>query len=394
MIRAAPPATPAFRRTERLALAVGVVGLALCALGWLLSPEQFFPSYLVAYIFWSGIALGCLALALLQFLTGGAWGLASRRVVESGAATLPLMALLFVPLAFGLPTLYAWARPEAVADDVLLQHKSAYLNAPFFLARAAIYLASWMVLAYFLGKWSAEQDRTADPRLGRKLRRLSVGGLVLLGLTASFAAIDWLMSLEPDWYSTVYAGMVAMGELLAAFAFAVVVIALLADRPPLAAVTSPSLFNDLGSLLLAFLMLWAYLAYSQFLLVWAGNLAEEIPWYLRRLEGSWQWVALAVALLTFALPFLLLIFRDLKRNARLLAATAGLLLLMRFVDVYWLVRPVFDRGGPRIHWLDLAAPIGLGGLWLAMFAWRLGARPLLPLHDPRLPRAGHDDGRA
>jgi hypothetical protein len=385
VIAAQAPAALLLGGLRRPALVVGLLGLVASAIGWLLSPARLWPAYLVAYLFWLGLALGCLGIALLQTLTGGVWGLVTRRVLEAAAGTLPLLALLFVPLAFGLPTLYLWARPEAVAADPLLVRKGSYLNVPFFLARAAVYLLGWAALAALLGRWSGEQDRSGAPEQARKLRRLGAGGLPLLGLTVSFAAIDWLMSLEPDWYSTVYGGMVALGALLSAFAFTILVVAALAKRPPLAGLASPSLFNDLGNLLLAFLMLWTYLAYSQFLLIWAGNLHEETPWYLRRLEGGWLWVALALALLGFALPFLLLVFRPLKRSPRLLAGVAGLLLVMRYVDLYWLVKPVFTPPGPRPDWLDLATLLGIGGLWLAAFLRQLSAHPLLPAYDPRLP---------
>lgn len=375
----APVAVP---RLAGPALLVGLLGLALSAAGWVADPARFFQAYLMAYAFWLAIPLGCLALALLQFLSGGVWGLVLRRVVESGAATLPLMLVLFLPLVFGLPTLYPWARPEVVATDAVLQQKALYLNVPFFLVRTAVYFAAWLGLTFCLLRWSAEQDRTGDPRLLRKLQRLAAGGLVLLGLTVSFAAIDWLMSLEPRWYSTAYPLMVATGALLSGLAFAVAVAILLARRPPLAAVVSPQVLNDLGSLLLAFLMLWTYIAYFQYLLVWTGNLAEEIPWYLRRLDGAWQALAFAVALGGFGLPFVLLVFRGLKRSARPLLAIAAFLLATRLLDTFWLVEPAFPDA--TLDWRDLAAVLGLGGLWLALFARRLAALPLLPPHDLRL----------
>lgn len=382
MIRVRADAAPDVRRWALPALVVGLVGLTLSALGWAADPARFFRAYLMAYAFWVGIPLGCLALALLQFLSGGVWGLVLRRVAESGASTLPLMLVLFVPLLFGLPALYPWARPEVVAADATLQQKALYLNAPFFVLRATFYFVSWLALAFLLARWSAEQDRTGDPRLLRKLQNLAAGGLILLGLTVSFAAIDWLMSLEPSWYSTAYPPMVATGALLSALAFTTAVAILLARRAPLAAVVSPQVLNDLGSLLLAFLMLWTYIAYFQYLLVWAGNLSEEIPWYLRRLDGAWQAVAFAVALGGFALPFVLLVFRGLKRSAGPLLAIAACLLVTRLLDTFWLVEPAFP--GATLDWIDLAAVLGLGGVWLALFARRLAALPLLPPHDSRL----------
>jgi hypothetical protein len=385
MIDSSPPAIPLAQRVFGPALALGLIGLALCVVGGFFDPTQAFRSYLMAYVFWLEFALGCLGLSLIQLLTGGVWGLAIRRIAEAGTRTLPLMALLFVPVFFGLPRLYLWAQPAVVAQDPLLQHKSLYLNVPGYVVRAVIYFVAWYVLAYYLNRWSAEQDRTGDPALLDKLQRLAAGGAVLLGVTATFAAIDWLMSLEPDWYSTVYGAIVAWGAVLTSMPFAIVLLVLLARRPPLAGLVSPRLLNDLGSLLLAFLVLWSYMAYFQYLLIWAANLHEEIPWFLRRTSGEWLPIAVIVVVGTFAIPFFLLLFRDLKRNPRTLLAISAFLLLTRPLDVFWLVKPAWVTEGWLLHWLDVAAAVGLGGVWLAAFAWLLAQRPLLPLHDPRLP---------
>jgi hypothetical protein len=374
---------PDLRRLRWLALGIGVVGLALATLGWLLDPVAFFAAYLTAYLFWSGIALGCLGTALLQQVTGGLWGLALRRIAEAGARTLPLLAVLFVPLLFGIPLLYPWARPEDVAASATLQQKVAYLNVPFFVGRTIFYLACWIVLARVLSRRSADEDRVADPAATGRLWRLGVGGLIVLGLTVAFAMVDWAMSLEPDWYSTIYPSMVAMGSLLAAFAFMILVFLALAPRSELSVLDSPRLRNDLGSMLLAFLMLWAYQQFSQYLLIWAGNVQEEIPWYLRRQDGLWGWMAVALIGLGFFLPFFLLIFREIKRSARALGWVAALVLVMQVVDDLWLIGPSLDLG-PSYVLISLATLAGLGGLWLWLFGRELTARPLVPLHDPRL----------
>jgi hypothetical protein len=372
------------RRIWLPAAAVGVVGLALAVVAGLGNTDGFFRSYLMGYTFWLGLGLGSLGVALVQFLTGGNWGLVTRRVFEAGAATLPLMAVLFVPVLLGLPRLYVWARPEVVAVDPVLQHKAVYLNIPFFVGRTLVYLISWVVLAVLLRRWSAAQDRTGDSAVLRRLQRLSIIGALVLGLTVSFAAIDWLMSLDADWFSTMYPPMVSMGDLLLALAFGIVVVAWLAPSSALRELLTPQVYNDLGSLLLAFLMLWAYMAYFQYLLIWSGNLTDEIPWYLRRVEGGWLPVAVVVGAVGFMVPFYLLLFRALKRNRRTLAAIAALLIAMRLIDVFWLVEPPFQPGGPSVDWLDLFAVVGFGGLWLAVFSWQLAARPLLPPNDPRL----------
>jgi len=384
---------PELYGTQRRSLLVGAGSLVLCLIGALLNPQQFFRSYLLAYVFWVGIPLGCLAILMLQYLSGGMWGAVIRRLLESGTKTLPLMGLLFVPLVFGLRDLYAWARPEEVARDPLLQHKSLYLNVPFFLARTVFYFVAWIGVAHFLNKWSLEQDQLINPGRERRFRLLSGPGLVLYGLGVTFASIDWVMSLEPHWYSTIYGALFIVGRGLLAFAFVITVAALLVGRvgtqesASLQEVMTPARFHDLGNLLLAFVMLWAYMAFSQFLIIWSGNLTEEVPWYVHRVQGGWGQIALLLILFHFAVPFFLLLLRGIKRNPRALAIVAGAVIVMRVVDMYWLVVPAFHPGNLYIHWMDFLALIGLGGIWFAAFIWQLKKRPLLPLHDPTLQEA-------
>jgi hypothetical protein len=371
-------------RIQQQSVLVGGVGLVLCLAGAFLDSEQFFRSYLLAYLFWIGIALGSLAIVMLHHLVGGAWGSVIRRLLESGTQTLPLMALLFAPLLFGLQDLYIWARPQEVLADELLRHKSPYLNVPFFVTRTALYFAAWIGAAYLLNKWSLEHDRAGEPAVTRRLRFLSGPGLVLYGLTVTFASIDWVMSLEPHWLSTIYGILFIVGQGLATLAFVIIVLSLLADREPLSKVISASHFHDLGNLLLAFVMLWTYIAFSQYLIIWSGNLPEEIPWILHRTTGGWEWIGLLLVPFHFVLPFLLLLSRDTKRKARMLFKVALLIFLMRLVDLFWLVAPAFHPSGLSLHWMDLAATIGVGGIWIAVFVWQLKGRPILPRHDPRL----------
>ena len=378
---------PELDRIRKRALLVGGAGLGICIVGAFPNPEQFFRSYLLGYLFWIGIALGSFAILMLHHLVGGAWGFVICRTLESATRTLPLMGLLFVPLLLGMHHVYVWARPEEVAADELLQHKSYYLNLPFFIARAAVYFAIWIGIAYFLNKWSAEHDRTTDPSLARRFQLLSGPGLLLYGLTVTFAFVDWVMSLEPHWFSTVYGVMFMIGQVLGALAFAIVVTALLVKRKPLSDVVVPGHFHDLGNLLLAFVMLWAYIAFSQYLIIWSGNLPEEIPWYLQRSSGGWQWVALLLFLFHFCLPFLVLLSRGAKRRVQILATVAATLAVMRLVDLFWLVAPAFHSAGFRLHWMDLGIPVGIGGIWIAVFVWQLGKRALLPAYDPRLKEA-------
>lgn len=371
------------RRVLLPALTVGIVGLAACALGAFRNPGAFFPSYLFGYLFWLGIALGSLAIVMLHHLVGGSWGFPIRRLLEAAALTLPLLALLFLPLLFGLGELYAWARPAAVAADPLLQHKQPYLNTPFFIVRAAIYFAFWIGLASFLSRWSLQQDRTGDPGLARRMRSLSRFGLVIYMLTVTFASIDWVMSIEPDWYSTIYGLIYIAGHGLAGFSAAILTAALLKNRQPLAGVVTPDTFGDLGGLLMTFVMFWAYVALSQFLLIWSGNLPEEVIWYEHRIQGGWNWIIIFVIVFQFAGPFLLLLARQVRRTDRALAALALTILIVHLADLFWLVVPPFRQAGISMHWPDAAAPIGIGGIWVAAFVWLLDRRPLLALHDPR-----------
>jgi hypothetical protein len=374
------------RRLRGIALVVGVLGLVALAIGWLVDPGQCLRSYLVGFVFWIGVPLGGLAVLMIHGVTGGAWGVAIRRPLESAALTLPLMAVLFIPVALGASRLYLWAQPEVVAHDPILQHKALYLNWPFFCARAALYFVSWILVARALAHWSLAQD-TADARADQRLYFLARGGLVLLGLTMTFASFDWMMSLEPHWYSTIYGIMFMGGCALSAFAFAIPIAAVIRDRTAVERIVGPGVFQDLGNLMLAFTMLWGYFQLSQFLITWSANLPEEITWYLARVRGGWRIVTVVLFVIHLFLPFALLLSRNLKRRPRTLAAVALGLLAARLVATFWLVRPPFAPPAAGFHLLDIAALLGMGGLFMALFVDRLAARPLLPLRDPSLPVA-------
>lgn len=373
-----------FPRLRKAAFVAGGAGLAGCLAGALLAPRQFFASYLFAFLFWSGFPLGSLALVMLHHLVGGDWGRLLRRLLEAGLRTMPLVALLFLPVLAGLGEIYPWAR--AGEADAVLEHKRPYLNAPFFAARAAVYFAAWTGLAALLGGWSRRQDETGDPRLLRRFRLVSGPGLVLFGLTATFASVDWAMSLEPRAYSSIYGMLFMAGQGLSALAAAAVGLAALSRRPPLSRVASPARLMDVGNLLFAFVLLWAYLNFSQFLILWSGNLPDEIPWVLSRGRGGWPAAAAFLLVFHFAVPFFLLLVRRAKRSALALGAVAGGLLAMRLVDVFWLVAPAFRPGDAGVHALDLAAVAGVGGIWFGCFLGALGSRPLLPLRDPQTER--------
>ncbi len=375
-------------RTARAALVAGGIAAVLCVIGGTIDGGgQVFRSYLVAYLYWASASLGSVALLMINHVTGGAWGVAIRRFLEAMIRLFPVLALLFLPIALGLPHLYDWARPDAVAHDELLRHKSAYLNVPFFLARTAGYFVVWTLVSRVLLRWSEAQDGTTDALPTERLELVSRGGLLLMGLTMSFASIDWMMSLEPHWFSTIYGVIFMGGAVLTAMALAIVLSALARDGTRLADAITPEQFHDLGKLLLAFTMLWAYFNVSQFIIVWSGNLPEEISWYLARTRGGWRAITIALVLVQFVLPFVILLSRAVKRRPGVLGAVAAAMLVARFVDMYWMIVPSFDGGG--FHWLDVAAFVAVGGVFVGLAIRQLAGHPLVPVNDPSLPLGEH-----
>ncbi len=354
-----------------------------------------FHAYLTAYTFWLMLALGCLSILMLHNLAGGYWGAVLRRPLEAASLTIPLMAVLFIPVLIGMPALYPWihgdvlASPQGAAagraaEGMDLAFKQAYLSVPFFLARAVIYFVVWIGLALLLVSWSRRRDADPSPALTGRMRSVSALGLVLMALTVSFAGIDWLMSLDPAWFSSIWGLIVTMGALLSGFAFATLVVIVRRDRAPFADFTSPALFNSLGSLLLAFLMLWAYMSISQVILFYAGNLPEETIWYVRRTNGGWLLTALAIVIFGFAIPFGVLVIRGFKRNPRILAAVCALLLATQFLHWYWIVQPTFDDNTVLAAIMTAVAGFIIGGLWLVAFTWQFGKAPEVSPVEPKL----------
>ena len=371
---------PALARFQQRALIIGGIGLAVSLIGAVMNFDQFIRSWLIGFLFCLGLTLGSLALLMLQHLSGGQWGLVSRRIFEAATRTLPIVALFFIPVLLRMPVIFEWARPEAV-DNAIIQAKAGYLNPGFFIVRAVLYFAFWMLLMVLLNRWSAEQDRgqATTPADSVRFRTVSAPGLLFLVLTVTFASVDWVMSLDPEWFSTIFGLMTIAGWGLTSFALTIVVLAMIESSGAASDILKPRHFHDLGKLLLAFVMLWAYLNFSQFLIIWSGNLPEEIPWYVTRTTGFWGYIAIALVVGHFALPFLLLLSQDLKRRSGLLAKVAIFIIVMRLVDLIWLVSPVFR---PSVHWLDIAVPVGLTGIWLVVFTRNLRSRTLLPVNDP------------
>ncbi len=365
------------RRVEIGVFLAGAAGLALCLFGPWGGSERILSSYLFAYLFWTGLTLGCLAVMMLHQLVGGQWGVVTRPFLRAGARTMPVMAALFLPILVGLSTLYPWAREGAppMADGA-----RQFMVRPLFILRTAIYLSSWVALAFWIPRWSARLENVEDPRLAHRLRVLCGGGLVVYGVTVFYSAVDWILSLEPGWTSTVYGMIIMAGHGLSALAAVTALWVGFSGRRPGVEAVTPDRLHDLGNLLLAFVMLWAYVSFSQYLVIWFGDLSREIPWYLHRTRAGWDKVALLLIVLHFAVPFVLLLSRRLKRSPKALPLVAGALVAIHSLDVFWRVRPPLDPAGLSLHVPDLLAPLALGGFWVGTFLFHLRRSPL--------PRAG------
>ncbi len=374
---------PLVERRSRLAFGVGVIGLLFCGLGWFIDPRQFFISYLFGVLVWLGVALGCLAFLMIHYLTGGKWGWPVRRMFEAAAWTLPVIGALFIPIFFGTHYLYPWAVPERVATDHILQHKQVYLTPLFFALRSVICFGIWIWLAHVMNKWSSRQEETHDLTPLKRLRKWSGPGLVIYPLTITVVFVDWVMSLEADWFSTIFPILVCIGQMLSGLAFVILLLAWLGPRTSLAAIIGKENFHQLGSLLLAFTMLWAYMAFSQLLVIWSGDLPHEISWYLHRIAGGWRWVVVFLVVFHFLGPFLLLLSRQMKKTRRALASIAAVMFGAHVVDIWWMITPTFYPRGVHVSWLDVAALLGVGGVFFFVFILNLKSKSLIPMNDPR-----------
>ena len=375
-------------RIRQGALFAGVVGLVICIIGIVKAPDRFFPSYLLAFMFVLGLSLGSLGLLMLQHLTGGNWGIIIRRPLESATRVLTLVAALFVPIFFGMKYLYAaWLTAPSSGEGSLSEFQRSYLTLNGFRVRAILYFVIWFILVFIFNRWSREQDVNRQDRgLRRRFKMLAGPGIILYVFVMSFAAIDWAMSLSPHWASTIYGFLFVAGQLISSMSLMIAVVVLLFRIGPLSGVLQPRHIQDLGKLLLTFVMLWAYFSFSQLLIIWSGNQPEEITFYRSRLYGEWGVVAVIVVIFHFFVPFFLLLSRDLKRKPNLLPKVALWLIFMRLVDLFWMTRPEFTPNAWPNVW-DFAAVLALGGLWLFVFAGQLKQLPLLPLGDPKLAEA-------
>jgi hypothetical protein len=378
-LRAADFAVPAdIPHWQSRSLLVGIVGVVFCVIAAYADLNQFLRGYLIAYMSCTGLTLGCLALLMLQYLTGGFWGLSIRRVLEAAVKCLPLMFLLFIPILVLRTHLYAW-----MTDPALTHENSWYLTQPKWIGRWLLYFVIWGFLGYQLCRRGDRQDAPIATGTYPRFQGLSGVGLMLYALTISFAAVDWVMSLDPHWGSTIYGLIFLAGQGMSALCFSIIMLTVLTRYSPYREIIKPTQFHDLGKLTLAFVMLFAYFSFSQWLIIWSGNLPDEISWYLHRIRGGWGYIIIAIVLFHFALPFALLLSRERKRAGSRLIGLAFFIMCMRMVDIYWYVIPNF-RDAKLFSISYLAAPIGLGGLWLANFFYNFQQRPLLPLYEPQV----------
>ncbi|HEY3825239.1 MAG TPA: hypothetical protein VGL82_11820 [Bryobacteraceae bacterium] len=385
-----PQLADTLKKYQNIAAFIGLVFLAATAAGYFIEgAQQFLRSYLVGFFFWFGMGMGCLVLLMIHFVSGGAWGMMIRRPLEAGTRTLYVFWLGFLPLLLMAPKLYLWANAAHAADKVV-QEKHLYLNMPFMWIRWLFYGLVWLGMTALLNKWSRLEDETKSWKYSSRLEKLSAPGIVAYFYTMALCAIDYVMSLDVTWASTIYGFLICAGQAMSAMALIVAVLILCAKYAPIDEALTKKHLHDLGKLMLALVMFWAYMAFSQYLIIYSANLPQEITWYVRRLNGGWEWVGLIILLFHFALPFSLLLSQQLKKNANTLAKIAIFIVCIRVVDAFWLVEPSFtslEHPAFAISWLDITAPIGFGGLWLAIFFRTLPTRPLLPLGAPDLQKA-------
>lgn len=390
--------TSVFGKWPKLALAGGAFALVITlALLVVVQGEQkgiFLRSYLVGFMFWFNMAAGCLFWLMVQHLSGGAWGVMTRRITEAGSKMMVWSLIFIVPVLLGMHYIYEWTHTEVVKADHTLSQKAAYLNVPGFYIRLGIYLLIWAFLAYRLSGLSSRQDQAIDPKLTISMKRWSAGGLLLLLMTMTFASIDWLLSLEPHFSSSMYGPCVLAGQALGSMAFIVALLVVLVQHSPFKGRLNSGHVHDLGNFLLAGTMFWAYVNFSQFLIIWAANVAEQVPYFMRRMSGGWGWVGAGLIAFHFFAPFFLLLNRKVKRDINVLVKVAYFIILLRFVDLCYLVLPSSHQAPLYEGKMDLLAivvaalaVVGIGGIWLTVFFRIIVRRPLLPVNDPYMQEA-------
>lgn len=372
------------RGLESRFLLIGILGLVFSLLAFIINADRFFQSYLVAYSFWLSLTLGALFFVMLHHLVGAVWSEVLRRLTETVMAVLPWMVILFIPVALGMHSLFSWSRPEVLSHDAALQGKAGYLNRGFFLVRTAGYFVIWILLTRSLYGNSVKQDAGFDPKRIIGLRRVSAPGMILFAFTCSFAAIDWLMALDPHWYSTIFGAYFFSGLVTAFLCFLTLVAIFLGKRDVLSHEITVEHYHDLGKLIFAFMILWAYMAFSQYMLIWYSDIPEETLWFHHRWDGPWKAVSWLIPFTNFTVPFVLLMSRAAKRNLTLLWFISLWLLIFHWLDVSWLVLPTFRQSTPIYSWMDVATTVGIGGIFLWLFWRKLVSQAIVPINNPNL----------
>jgi hypothetical protein len=363
---------------------VGVVGLIASAVGYFFNQDQFFFSYLTSFVFFTSIGLASLILVMIHHITNSSWGTALRRLPETFSSNLWIWGIFVIPIILGAHNLYHWTHTEDVLADPILKGKMPYLNEPFFIARQVLYFAIWGFLGYRLHKKSVEMDETADWNIIRTFRRMSAPGILIFGLTVAFAGFDWLMSLDPHWFSTMFGVYFFAMSFQAIFPTLILLILWLRKNNILANTLTSGHIYDLGGWFFGFTVFYAYIAFSQFLLIYYANIPEETLWFYHRLEGSWSIVTFSLLIFRFIVPFVLLLNRDQKRRIPVLVAVSVLVLIMHFVELNWIAMPVMYKHGIHGSWMDITSFLGLGGIFFGLFFYRLGRHNIVPVHDPNL----------
>jgi hypothetical protein len=371
-------------RVEQISGVVGALGLLLCCAAFFYNREEFYQSYSFAFLYWGGFSIGGLGVLLMHHTVGGKWGVTIRRLLEAQMRTLPLIAVLIIPILFGLRFLYPWANHELVMQTPVLQHKAPYLNTPFFIGRAVLYFAVFLFWGFRVYRMADRQDETGDPTLRERMRAFSAPGILIFTILGTFAYIDWILSADVQFFSTVYGAMILIGDILQSIALSIIVLVLASRDDRFGGRVNAPVLHDLGNMMFAFVIFWAYLSASQLIIVWPANLPQEIGWYLDRVRGFWKYLAAATALSMFAIPFCLLLSQDRKRHPIRLMRVAIFILCARIVDMFWIVEPTHRTHGFALYWTDFAAFVGIGGIWIYVYLGQLRRRPLLPLRDPRV----------
>jgi hypothetical protein len=378
----------AFRWSLGLGVAGLVATLALYFLGGSAQHGTVLAGYLVAFTYWVGIAVTATIWNAIFHAAAAKWMVVIRRPLESIGAALPVFILLFLPILLGMSTIFPWVHPSSAMSEEqleLLSHKAPYLNVPWFLIRAAVYFAVWWFVTDRLRRWSLKQDEVGGTEPTRHMRWLGAGSLPFLGLTITFAAFDWLMSVDPFWISTIFGAYYFAGSFLSAMCVIAIVIALSQkDTKGLGGVVTKHHLYNVGKLMLAFTAFWTYCGFSQFMLIWIANIPEESAWYVVRMRGGWSNIGVFLIVANFFIPFFTLLSRSLKFQPRALAVVAVWLMVVHYVDIYWLVMPALFPAGPQLHLAHLAALVGVGGIAVATALWRAQGHFAIPVKDPNL----------